>query len=310
MTTLKETLSILSEAVPALETKVEVVARQGDAFTRAGRDVLVQLSARSSAAEEMVARLRAVFTGVREHAQAEQERLQTLTQALHEAVVRETEACAQGTLDLDAAGDRVGGALGTLATQLTQAGERATAAAEKARTALAGLGEGVLDGQGELQAAVEESTTAMQSAQQAIAEARPLADEGLTALRESMASLVVAVEERLSQIQQRLGELSAEQETAAGEALAALEAGREECEQQVAERLDGELHQSLEPELQAVDGAFGELAQQVEALQAETATRRETLVGQLGNVAERIPPLQLATQQVQQAAEKVGLAWP
>jgi hypothetical protein len=52
------------------------------------------------------------------------------------------------------------------------------------------------------------------------------------------------------------------------------------------------------------------MGQQVGQLQSETGSARERLADEISAVADRIPPLQGGVQQVKQAAEQVGIAWP
>ena len=115
---------------------------------------------------------------------------------------------------------------------------------------------------------------------------------------------------RLTQTNQYLDEVRAEQEKAVGEALQEMETQREQLQQEIVQKLDATVKQALENELDAVADALSEAGQQVVQLESETEPLREELARQISEVEERVGPLEGGAAQVKTAAGKLGIAWP
>lgn len=310
MTSLTETLPILDQAVPALPDKVQAVARESDEFHQAAQEALAAFRQKRGQAEALVEQVRQALEALLDQASHEQQRVETATLALQQAAEEEARGVEDAADELHREGEQTVTAFGGLESQLVQAGDRTRAAHQEAHVALDALGEEARTSQPEIERAVDEMTAAVASAQQVITEGQTLVAEGVSALKDATARLLADAQERLGRTYQHLDELRAEQEKAVTEAISTLATERQQLEQELGQRLDTEVEQALDPELEAVEGALGEMGRQVLELQADTEARREDLDEQLKAVAERIPPLQGGAQQVKQAADQVGIAWP
>ena len=310
MTSLSETLPILNEAVPALPTKVEQVARGAEAFETAAHTALADFHQKSQQAETVVEQLRAVLAALHDQAAGDEQRLQAAVQSLDGTVEQQTNAIDEGASELPVAGGDAHTAFGVLQAKLIEAGERTHTAQEEARVALDALGQRAQSSQPEMEGAVHELTAALQSAHQAIAEGQQLVEQGVTSFREHLATLLSSVQDHLQQTHRRLEDLRGEQETVVSEALTELETQRQDIEHEVIQRLDTELRQALDGELDGAMDALGELGQQVTQLHEETELRRADLAQQMTAVGERIPVLQGGVEQVKEAAKRLGIPWP
>ncbi len=310
MTSLTETLPILDDAVPALPGKVEAVAKEADAFHQAAATTLATFHQRRQGAEALVEQVRQALAALHDQATGEQGEVETAVQSLQQSTEQETQGIDDGEQELTTAGEQAVTAFGALESQLVQGADRTRNAHEEARTALDALGQQAHSSQPELEAAADEMTAAVHSAQQAITEGQTLVAEGVTSLTGAMTRLLGEAQQRLTETYHRLDELRSEQEKAVSEALSALETGREKVEQEVTSRLDGDVKQAVDPELDSVFEALSEMGQQVLHLQGDTESRRESFEKELAELEERIPPLKGGVDQVQHAAKTLGVDWP
>jgi len=310
MTSLSETLPILNDAVPALPTKVDEVAKEAAAFEQSARTAVSDFQEKRQQAEALVDQVRQALQGLHEQAASEQQGLEAALHSLDQEVEQETQAVDQSVSDLHTAGYQAHAAFAGLQAEVTHAGEQTRTAHDDARTALEAFGQRVHSGQPELEGAVHEMTAALQSAQHAITEGQQLVEQGVTALREHMSSLMTSAHDRLQQTHHRLEELRADQEKVVSEALTAVETHRQEGEHDVSQRLDADVHQPVDSGLDSVVEALSTLGQKVTEQQHETEARREGLEQHLTAAGERIPVLQAGVDQVKQGAEKLGISWP
>jgi uncharacterized phage infection (PIP) family protein YhgE len=310
MTSLQETLAVLSQAVPALPGKVEAVAHESDAVEKAARDSIADFDQKRSQTDALLDQVRQALEALRDHAVTESQSVAQATQALKDLTEQEVHALDEGRDKLQAGGDEVGDAFDTLQSELVHAGDRTHVAHEEARSALQELGEQARSGRTELDGAVHDMTAAIASAQEAIQEGQLQVAQGVTALSQTMSRLLGEAHSRLEKTRARLDELHSEQEKAVNDALSELEGQRGQLEQELTGRVQSELEQPLEHELEGLAGVLGETGQRVQKLHADCTARREDLEQQFAAVADRIPPLQSGVEQVKGAAAEVGIAWP
>jgi chromosome segregation ATPase len=310
MTSLKETLAVLSQAVPALPGKVEAVAHESDALERVAREALADLDQKRAQADVLMDQVRHALEALRDRADEESQHVEHAAQALKDLTGQEAHTVDERSDNLQAGGDEVGHAFDALQSELVHAGDRAHAAHEEARSALHGLGEQAHSSQTELDGAVHQMTAAIASAQEAVREGQAQVAEGVSALSQTMSRLLGEAHTRVQQTRARLDELHSEQERAVNDALSELEGQRGQLEQELTRRVESELEQPLDHELEAVAGALVEMGQHVLKLHADCSARRENLEQQFAAVADRIPPLQSGVEQVKGAAAEVGIAWP
>ena len=100
-----------------------------------------------------------------------------------------------------------------------------------------------------------------------------------------------------------------EQGRAVNEALDEMATEREQIEEQVVGRLERAVRKALADELETVGGGLAQAGQRVLEHDSATESRREELARAIGEVEERIGPMQAGVQEVKRAAEKVGLEW-
>jgi len=161
----------------------------------------------------------------------------------------------------------------------------------------------------ELEAATDAMVAAVGATQQAIEEGQAQVTQAVGSLKDTMLRLLADAQQRLDQTYKRLDDVRSEQEKAVDEATSTLDAELRKLQQELQQRLETEVQQALDPELQAVEGALAEMGQQVSKLQGEVDSTTQEMVEQLTAVAERIPTLQSGVQQVKQAAEQVNIGW-
>ena len=77
----------------------------------------------------------------------------------------------------------------------------------------------------------------------------------------------------------------------------------------LSQKIDAGVKQALENELEAVLDAFSDAGQHVTQLESETEPLREELAKQIGEVEERVGPLEGGAEQVKVAAGKLGIDW-
>ena len=310
MTSLTETLPVLDEAVPALPDKLEAVAREGDAFHQEAAEAVALFRLKRLMAAQMTEQVKQALDALQGQVRDDEKRLDAEATALATTTGEEMQEIAQLEAILQTEGAEARTALGALEAQLEQGTDRARTAQDAARTALDALGEETRTSQSELDAAVDEMTTAVKAAQQAVADGQALVQQGVAALKDVMDRLLGQARARLKQTHQYLDDVRHAQETAVGAALQELEDEREPLEQEVVQKLDAAVKQQLADELEAAVDAFTEAGHKVLQLESETGPLREELAREIGEVEERVPPLQGGTQQVRAAAGKLGLDWP
>jgi uncharacterized phage infection (PIP) family protein YhgE len=309
MTSLQETLAVLSQAVPALPGKVEAVAHESDAVERAARDSIADFDQKRSQADALIDQVRHALEALSDHAVQESHSVEQTAQALKDLTGQEVHVLEEGSDKLQAGGDEVGHGFDTLQSELVHAGDRTHAAHEEARSALHGLGEQARSSQTELDGAVHEMTAAIASAQEAVREGQAQVAEGVAALIQTMSRLVGEAHSRMEKTRTLLGELHSEQDRVVNEALSNLEKHRGPLQDELTRRVK-ELEQPLDHELESVGGTVKDMDQQVQKLHADCRARREDLEQQFAAVADRIPPLHCGVEQVKGAAAEVGIAWP
>jgi chromosome segregation ATPase len=310
MTSLNETLPILDEAVPALPTKLEDVAKESDAFHQAAGEAVATLKNRREQAETLVANVRQALEWLREQAQEDEKRVGDSARALEdmaEEKLREVDE-AEGRITTE--GEEARTALGALESQLEAGTQRARTAHEEARAALEALGEEARNRQPELEAAGDAVEQALKAAQQAVAEGQTLVEQGVSTVKDAMDRLLGEAQARLARTHQYLDDLRDEQEKAVKQALSEMEGECGRLSQEVAQSLRTGVQEALENELDTVVNTLAEVGQQVVQLEAETQSRREDLAAQIAEVESRIGPLQQGTQQVKGAADRLGIDWP
>jgi hypothetical protein len=310
MTSLTETLPILDEAVPALPGKLEAAAREGDAFHQAAATALDSLHEKRQGAQQLLDQVREALAALLDQSKHEHDNVEAAVQSARQAAEQETKEIEQDEQELTAAGQAAVDAFAVLEARLVQAADRTRQEHEEARAALDGLGQQVHASRPELQKAADEVDSALRAAQQAVVEGQSLVAAGVTAVTAVMDRLVAQAQSRLAQTYQRLEELRSEQEHEVGEVLQALETERGKVEQEVKSRLESEVKHALDPALDAAFDALAEMGQQVLHLQAETEAGRTAFQHELGEVGERIAPLQGGVDQVKKAARTLGVAWP
>jgi uncharacterized phage infection (PIP) family protein YhgE len=310
MTSLKENLAVLSQAVPALPGKVEAVAHESDAVEKAARDSIADFDQKRTQADALMDQVRHALEALRDHAVQESHSVEQTAQALKDLTGQEVHAVEEGKDKVQAGSDEVGHGFDSLQSELVHAGDRTHGAHEEARSTLHGLGEQARASQTELDGAVHEMTAAIASAQEAAREGQAQVAEGVSALSEAMSRLLGEAHTRVQQTRTRLDELHSEQDRVVNDALSELEGRRGQVEQELTRRVESELEQPLDHELEGVAGALVEMGQQVLKLHADCSARREDLEQQFAAVADRIPPLQSAVEQVKGAAAELGIVWP
>jgi hypothetical protein len=310
MTSLKETLPILDEAVPALPGKVEAVARTAAEFERGALEALSVFGQRRAEADALAEQVRQALEALRDHTAQEERHFDQLRGTLERAAQEQARGLEAGGDELQAAGAEAVDAFDQLQAHLAEAGVRTEAAHEEARGALEALAEEAKVSEQALAAATDGMAAGVGAVQQAIDEGRGLVSQAITSLKDAMLGILGGAQSRLGETYRHLEEVRATQQSAVEEATASLDAHRRDLEQEVEKRMESEVGQRLDPELRAVETAFSEMDGQAGELRSETATEREDLAGQISEIADRVPPLQGGAQQVRQAADQVGLAWP
>jgi chromosome segregation ATPase len=309
MTSLQETLAVLSQAVPALPGKVEAVAHESDALEKSARESIADFDQKRAQADALMDQVRHALEALRDHAVQESQSVESAAQALKDLTGQEVHAVDEGKDKLQAGGDEVGHGFDALQSELVHAGDRTHAAHEEARSALHGLGEQARSSRTELDEAIHQMTAAIASAQEAVREGQTQIAEGVSALSQAMSQLLGEVHSRLEETKKHLGELHLEQDRVVNDALSDLEKQqRDPLQQELTQRVN-ELEKPLEHELDGVAGALKEMGEQVQKLHTDCSTRREELEQQFAAVADRIPPLHSAVEQVKGAAAEVGIAW-
>jgi chromosome segregation ATPase len=310
MTSLTETLPILDEAVPALPGKLEAVAREGDVFHQEAAKALALFHQKRQMAAQLVEQVTQTLDTLQARVREDEQRLQAEGSALAATADEETQEIDQLEVALQAEGEEAKAALGSLETQLEEGTDRMRAAHEAARTALDALGAEARSSQTELDAAVDEMTAAVKAAQQAVADGQALVQQGVAALKEAMDRLLGEAQDRLKQTHTYLDDVRDAQEKAVGEALREMENEREQLEQEVVQKLDAAVKQSLADELEAALDTFAETGQKVVRLESETELLREALAGEIAEVEERVPLLEAGADHVKTAARTLGIDWP
>lgn len=310
MSSLADHLAFLSQTVPALPGKVEAVAHEGDALDKSAREAIAELHQRREQAAQLVDQLRHALEGLRDHAVDERQHLEQAVHAVQEATTQEGHELDEGGQQLQTGAAEVGTAFTALQGSLVHAGDQTRTAHDEGHTALHTLADHARSKRSELEGAVHEVTAAVKSTEEAVVEGEALVSEGVSALKEAMSRLLQEVNHRLEQTRSLLDELHTQQEAAVADALKELETQTEHVETDLTGRVDTEVEQPLERELESLAGALAATAQQVQKLQGDCSTRREDLEQQVATVADRIPPLQGAVVQVKGAAEKAGIPWP
>ncbi|HET9317709.1 MAG TPA: hypothetical protein VFQ51_19100 [Vicinamibacteria bacterium] len=309
MTSLHETLPILDEAVPSLPAKLEDVAKESDAFHQAAGDGVAALHSRREQAALLVSQVREALEALGRYAHEESQRVAERVQALEDTAEEQLREIDQAEGQVTTEGEEARTALGALESQLEQGTQRARMAHEEARAALDAFGEEAENRRPELEAAGDAVEQALQSVQQAIADGQDLVEQGATALKQAMERLLGEAQARLARTQEYLDRLRDEQDTAVGKAIADLENESERLSREVTQAMRSGVQEALEGELDTVVDTLAEVGQQVVQLAGETQSRREELARQLGEVEERIGPLQQGTQQVKEAANRLGVEW-
>ena len=310
MTSLHETLPVLDEAVPALPSRLEEVAKESDAFHQAAGEAVAALKSRRDQAETLVAQVRQALEALRENAQEEQKRVADASQALGDMAEEHLRELDEVEGQVTAEGEQARTALGELESQLEGGTQRARTAHEEARAALDALGEEARNRQPELDAAVDAMNQAVKTAQQVIADGQDLVEQGAATLKGAMDRLLGEAQNRLTQTHGYLADILAAQENAVTKALSALEGEGSQLSQEMTQALHAGVQDALEGDLDAVVNALADVGQQVTVLDGETQSRREELARQIAEVEERIGPLQQGTQQVKGAADRLGIDWP
>jgi ABC-type transporter Mla subunit MlaD len=310
MTSLTETLPILDEAVPALPGKVDAVARKGDDFHRAAQEAVGQLQQRRAEADALVDQVRQALEAFGGAAAEDEQRVEQLTRALQQAAEEEARGAGEYRDEMHTAGAEAVAAFDRLEVSLVQAADRTDGAHEDARGALDALSEEARTSESELEAAADAMASAVGTAEDAIREGSDLVSQAMTSLKEAMLRVLADARERLDQTYQRLDDVREGQAKAVEEAMSSLDADLGTLGQDLQQRVQAEVQQTVDPDLRAVEAALGEMGRQVVALESETEAARARLTEELTAVADRTPPLQGGVQQVKQAAEQVGIAWP
>lgn len=310
MTSLQETLPILDQAVPALPGKVEAVAREGDSFEKAAREAIAGFQGRRTAAESLVEQVRQALNGLRDQAAGERDAVEQAARAARDTAEQEAAGVDEGADALQPAGDHARSAFEALESHLDQGADRTRSAHQEAHTALDSLDDATRSGQSELDQAAEKMTKAIGDAQEAITDGQAEVAEGVNRLSEAMNRMLEKVQARLERTAKRLDELRDEQAEDVADTLSGLVSRCDQVERKITTRLQEELSDSLDPELEQLVGAWSVIGKQVAQIDAECQARREELEPQLTAASERIEPLQGSVAQVKQAADQVGIAWP
>ena len=310
MTSLTETLPILDEAVPALPNKVEAVARKSGEFHRAAQEVVGQFQQRRAEAEALVDQVRHALAAFSASAAEDEHRVEDATRVLQQAAEEETRGLGEAGDELHTTGAEAAAALDRLQAALVQGADRTDGAHEDARGALDGLSEQARTSEPELEAATDAMVSAVGAAEQAIHEGRDLVSQAMALLKEAMLRVLTDARERLDQTYQRLDDVREAQANAVEDAMTTLDSALGKLQQDLRHRAQAEVQQAVDPDLDGVEAALVEMGRQVVALESETEAARDRLSDELTSVADRIPPLQGGVQQVKQAAEQVGIAWP
>src|SRR5262245_19541932 len=309
MTTLNDTLPILDEAVPALPAKVEEVARAGDAFVDAARTALAGIHEIREEAEERVSRVTAALESLRERAVDAAERLGAEARDLVTEVEREVADVEAEIGRIEDGGEGLIGAIETLEKLSTELRETVSDAHQEARTAVAEWGDASQEREAQLQAASGQMTGALSSLTQAATGSQSLVNEGVAALQDAMARLLLETQGRLQQTANTLDELAGEQETAVTAIASDLSEGQREISQFMRESIENAWGQDLDPAVEAATTALEEVAMQWMDVEPETASRRERLEAHVKTAADSLPPIAAGLVQARIAAQKVGLEW-
>jgi len=310
MTSLQETLPILDQAVPALPGKVEAVAREADTFEKAAREAIVGFQETRAAAEGLVEQVRHALEALRDQAASERQDVEEAARALRETAEREAQGVDEGAESLPPAADHARSAMEALESHLEQGADHTRSAHEEAQAALDALDDHTRTGQADLQHSAEQMTTAVGHVQEAITEGQAEVAKGVNTLAEAMTRMLERVQIRLERTFSRFDELRDEQSEDVADTLSGLVSRREQIDQKITARLQDGLSDSLDPEMEALVGAWNGMGTQVAQLDADCQARREELEPQFTAASERIEPLQGSVAQVKQAAEQVGIAWP
>ena len=310
MTSLTETLPILDQAVPALPGKVEEVAHKADDFHRAAREAVAQFQQRRAEAEALTEQVRQALESFRDAVAQDEQHVAEQARALEQSAEDEAREAGEASEAMHTAAEEAVAAFDRLQAALVQAGDRTDGAQDEARAALDGLGQEARSSEPELEAATGAMVTAVGAAEQAVKEGQDLVTKAITSLKEAMVHVLADAQERLRHTYDRLDQVRADQEKAVEEAMSTLDAEMGRMCQALQHRMDEDVQQAADPDLDAVSSALAEMGQQVSHLRAEAEAGREQLSDQLTAVADRIAPLQGGVQQVKQAAEQVGIAWP
>jgi uncharacterized phage infection (PIP) family protein YhgE len=309
MTTLTDTLPILDEAVPALPAKVEEVARSGDAFVDAARTTLDGIHEIRQEAEGLVARVAAALESLRERAVEAAQRLEAEAREIVTEVEQEVADVETETGRIEDAGEGVVAALEALEKEATGARDTVSQAHEEARTAIARWGDESQDGATQLQGSAGRMTAGLSSLTQAATEGQALVNEGVSALQEAMARLLLETQARLQQTANKLDELEGEQEAAVTAVASQLADGQRGIAQGVCEAIETAWEQDLDPAVEAATEALREVGMQLMNVELDTTERRESLDAHLKTAADSLPPIASGLEQARVAAQKVGLAW-
>ena len=309
MTSLHETLAVLSEQVPEIVPEVAKLLEEGERLEKAVQELLQEFEEKRAAADGLAGRARAALAELKEVGLQQTQQLDAAMASLESSVDRFAQGLLSAEEGLAAEVQAAGGALEVLSGQLTAGGTTVREAHDGGEGAVGELGGVMETGLGELRGAFDTASEQAAALGQAVTDAQALVEGELQDLREKMTGLLAsantAVGEMLGGIRARQASHEGTLQGAAGD----LATGKDTLLGDLRERLTQEVQTRVGTAIENASLALDGLADEARgAIETVAGARRELEAG-LEGVDEVKSPLPGAVQQVRVAADGVGLNW-
>jgi chromosome segregation ATPase len=309
MTSLHETLAVLSEQVPEIVPEVAKLLEEGERLEKAVQELLQEFEEKRAAADSLAGRARAALAELKEVGLQQTQQLDAAMASLESAVDRFAQGLLSAEEGLAAEVQAAGGALETLSGQLTAGGTTVREAHDGGEGAVGELGGVMETSLGELRGAFDTASEQAAALGQAVTDAQALVEGELQDLREKMTGLLAsantAVGEMLGGIRARQASHEGTLQGAAGD----LATGKDTLLGDLRERLTQEVQTRVGTAIENASLALDGLADEARGANETVAAARRELEAGLESVEEAKSPLPGAVQQVRVAADGVGLNW-
>ena len=310
MTSLQETLSALSTALPEVPGQTGVLVQEGHALENAANHLLEHISKVEDQAEDLLGRCRHALAEVESQAEGRHAELESTSDALQGTVeegVRRLDAL-QG--EVSQVGDAVGNALAALHSAASQAVARTRTGVGECQESLVHMDDALQNGQHELGADADSVASEAHVLQQAVRQATATIDQALAALRGEMKSLLEHARQEVHGAEQMLRASLAAQESHLQEEGSRLNQGTSDLLEEVRTTVEHELKGRVAAATEKAVAALASLARGGLAIREGTASGREVLEAGFQAITEAMDPLPDAVEAVKHSAREVGLQWP